>query len=256
MKFVLIWWSVVSGLCFSNALMSEEVSLDSRAFPVGEELEYSMKWGVFKVGTGYLRVLPDVDIEGVECFHFELVVQTNSFADVIYQVRSRFQSFVSKSDFRVMRYRIEQHEGNTHREATVSFDWEAMTAVYHRDGEDPKEPIAIAPQTWDPLSILYCFRSLEIGEETEVVLPATDGKKLFTIDIRLLERTRFKSQMGDNPAIKVEPDTKEMKGVFKKSKKSKIRIWFSEDDAKLPLLIRSKVIVGSFDAELKARRLK
>jgi hypothetical protein len=249
-----IWLAAVLGFFILGTTRAQTVTLNHEAFPIGEELEYSMKWGVFKVGVGYLRVLPDIEVDGELCSHYELEVRTNSFADVFYKVRSRFQSFVSKEGSRVVKYRIEQNEGDTERYATVTFNWNAMTAVYHRDGEDPKDPIEIQDQTWDPLSILYCFRSIEPEAKGAVALPATDGKKLFEIDIRLLGKTEVKNEMGTFPALKVEPDTKEMKGVFKKSKKSKIKIWFSDDEAKMPLLIRSKVIVGSFDAVLKARR--
>jgi hypothetical protein len=48
----------------------------------------------------------------------------------------------------------------------------------------------------------------------------------------------------------IEPDIKDVGGVFEKSKNAKIQIWITNDERRIPVLLRSKVIVGSFYAEL------
>ncbi len=252
-NFICVLWLLALNALGAWAIEDER----GDAFPfdrVGEELEYSMKWGIFKVGYGYLRVLPIVEVEGEPCYHVMLEVNTNSFADAFYKVRSKFQSYISVADLRPVLYRINQHEGSTDRDATVSFDWENLTATYQRDGEDPKEAVAIREETWDPLSVVYYFRRILSPGEGIVSLPATDGKKFLLIDVKHLGLTDLKSQMGVNPSMKVEPNTKEMKGVFKKSKDSNITMWYSHDADRYPLLIKSKVIVGSFNAEMKKVR--
>ena len=39
-------------------------------------------------------------------------------------------------------------------------------------------------------------------------------------------------------------------GVFNKSPKGMLEVWYSDDDRKVPVRVRSKVIVGSFTATL------
>jgi len=257
MKPVLIFFLALAFLPFSKVCANEEITLpDNLKFNIGEELEYSLKWSFFKVGKGYLRVYPVVEVDGKQCYHLKLSVETNSFADAFYKVRSEFNSYVSVDDNRVVRYRIEQHEGDTHRDATVHFDWENLTATYHRDGEDPKEPVEISENSWDPLSVVYRFRQILSAEPGIMSLPATDGKKALEIDVKILGEETAKTQLGEFRSIVVRPDTKEMKGVFEKSKKSRIKMWYSHDENRFPLLIKSKVIVGSFIAELKKVRMK
>jgi hypothetical protein len=48
----------------------------------------------------------------------------------------------------------------------------------------------------------------------------------------------------------VEPQLKHIGGVFKKSKDARLQIWVTTDKRHLPVRIKSKVIVGSFVAEL------
>jgi hypothetical protein len=244
---------IISLLCFSVfiAVEAQDTTTEKPLFIVGEELEYSMKWGFFKVGSGFLRVEAPTEVDGIPCYHLRLSVTTNSFADVIYKVRNEFHSYVSIQDPRVIQYRINQHESSTHRDATVFFDWENLTATYQRDGEDPKEPVEIKANTWDPLSVVYYSRSVLDDSNSGVSLPATDGKKFINIDIKNLGIEKLKTQLGSFKVFKVEPNTKEMKGVFQKSKDSNIFMWYSLDENRYPILIKSKVIVGSFVAELK-----
>ncbi|MEQ9825852.1 MAG: DUF3108 domain-containing protein [Puniceicoccaceae bacterium] len=219
---------------------------------VGEELQYTLKWGPFEVGSGVLRILPIREVDGEACFHLSLEVRTSGFADSIYKVRSRFDSFVSVQYLRPVRYQLNQREGKTRRKATVTFDWQSMTASYQREGEETKEPVEIEAGTWDPLSVVFFFRQIVSAEPGVVTLPATDGKKSLLIDVGQEGLVSFEGAMGKREAIKVEPNTKELRGVFQKSKDSNILMWFSADEQRVPLRIQSKVVVGSFYAELQS----
>ena len=53
-----------------------------------------------------------------------------------------------------------------------------------------------------------------------------------------------------NSGNDVTPDMKDLSGVFKKSPKGILRVWYSADERRIPLRISSKVIVGSFTAKL------
>jgi len=48
----------------------------------------------------------------------------------------------------------------------------------------------------------------------------------------------------------VVPDMKNLSGVFKKSPKGILRVWYSADNRRIPIKISSKVVVGSFTAQL------
>ena len=46
------------------------------------------------------------------------------------------------------------------------------------------------------------------------------------------------------------PDMKHLSGVFTKSPKGILRVWYSDDERRIPVRISSKVVVGSFTAKL------
>jgi len=48
----------------------------------------------------------------------------------------------------------------------------------------------------------------------------------------------------------IEPEIKQLDGVFEKSKNSKVQVWVTADRRRMPVKIKSKVVVGSFVGEL------
>jgi hypothetical protein len=48
----------------------------------------------------------------------------------------------------------------------------------------------------------------------------------------------------------LEPDLEHIGGVFEKSKNAKLMVWVTADEARIPVKVKSEVIVGSFVAEL------
>jgi hypothetical protein len=51
-------------------------------------------------------------------------------------------------------------------------------------------------------------------------------------------------------AYLLKPEMRHIGGVFEKSKDAEIELWVSADKRRVPLRIKSKVIVGSFVGEL------
>ena len=81
--------------------------------------------------------------------------------------------------------------------------------------------------------------------------PLTDGKRCKIAEIKVVKRERIKVNGTKYDTFKLIPDIKDVGGVFKKSKDAKIEIWCTADHRHIPVLLKSKVIVGSFRAELE-----
>ena len=68
--------------------------------------------------------------------------------------------------------------------------------------------------------------------------------------INVGNREKVKVPFGEFWANDVVPEMKNLSGVFKKSPKGMLRVWYSADNRKIPLKISSKVVVGNFTARL------
>lgn len=218
-------------------------------FRPGERLRFVLKWTVIPAGEAVLEVMPPVQIAGNDAHHFVLTARSNAFVDAFFMVRNRIDGWSDIGVTRSLHYRQNQHEGSTRRNITVSFDWHEMRAQYSRDGQ-ALDPIPISEGTLDPLSIFYWSRSVELVVGQPIQRSVTDGKKHVLGRATVVRRETITVPAGTFDTFLIEPDLAHVGGVFEKSPNAKIQLWVSADHRRLPVRIKSKVVVGSFSGEL------
>jgi len=219
------------------------------AFQPGERLTFALKWTIVPAGTAVLEVLPREHMAGLDAFHFVLTARSNAFVDAFYTVRDRIDSWADAAMQRSLLYRKKQREGSTRRDITVTFDWDAMTAQYV-NGNDVREPIAITEGSFDPLSIFYWSRFAPLAVGRRLQRPVTDGKKHVLGIAHVVRRESIRVPAGRFDTFLIEPDLRHVGGVFEKSPEAKLQLWVTADRRRLPVKLKSKVVVGSFTGEL------
>ena len=225
-------------------------------FYPGEKLTYQLRWNFIPAGEASLEVHPITTINGVKAYHFVLTAKSNSFIDVFYKVRDRIDAYSDLDMTHSILYRKKQKEGGTKRNVVIDFDWDKKEAQYS-NYKKKRKPISILPGSFDPLSVYYYTRYIDLGKNREIKRAVTDGKKCVIGIAKVIKREKIKIKIGTYDTYLLEPDLKHLRGVFEKSKNAKIKIWVSADKSQIPVKIKSKVIVGSFIGELiSAKGLK
>ena len=225
-------------------------------FQSGEILTYDLKWGIFPVGSATMEVHAHLDENQTRQHRLTFSVRTNDFADAFYKVRTNITSVIDYPFQRSLRYEKSQREGKTKREIEVEFDYESKKAKYH-ESKRLVSMIPIPEQVFDPLAIAYYIRLGELKPKSETTLPTCDGRKFQNIKVRAGAVERVRVPAGIFQAIGTIPEMKNLSGVFKKSPKGILRVWYSNDFRRIPVKISSKVVVGSFTARLtEAKGLK
>ncbi len=74
-----------------------------------------------------------------------------------------------------------------------------------------------------------------------------DSKKLWNTEVQVLRKERVRVPAGEFDTIVIKPLLKS-EGVF--MKKGEIYIWLTDDDKKIPVMIKSKVKIGNFKVKL------
>ncbi len=218
-------------------------------FKTGEKLTFELKWEFIKAGTAVLEVMPMTEVNGIPARHFLLTVKSTSFIDTFYMVRDTIEAFTDGGMTRSLLYKKRQQEGKHRRDIIVRFDWENEEAHYTNFGK-PGKPVKVLPGTFDPFSIFYAFRMCNLKENLELDASVSDGKKCVVGRAKVLKRELITINDHSYDTLLVEPDLKDVGGVFKKSKNAKLQIWVSNDSRKLPVRIASSVVVGEFVADL------
>lgn len=240
-----VTWLFVAGSAWGDNAMEPEL-----AFSPGERLTFVLKWTIIPAGEAVLEVLPREHMAGLDAYHFVLTARSNAFVDAFYMVRDRIDAWSDAAMRQSLLYRKKQHEGRTQRDITLSFDWEEMTAQYVNKGE-AREPLPITPGTFDPLSVFYWARSVDdIGVGGRLQRSVTDGKKHVLGIADVVRRETIRVPAGTFDTFLIEPDLRHVGGVFEKSPNAKVQLWVSADARRLPVKLKSKVIVGSFSGQL------
>jgi hypothetical protein len=219
-------------------------------FGPGENLEYVLRWENVPAGSASLKIMPLTRINGEQALHFIMTVNSNRFVDLFYKVRNRIDAFSDLAMTRSLYYRKDQKEGRHVREEEIRFDWHINQARYANFGSE-RDPIPVAKGSFDPLTALYFIRMVPLVPGQEIIRPVTDGKKNITGRLRVHGRETITLQDGRHfDTYRVEPDISDIGGVFKKSDDARIDLWLTADSRRIPVRIKSRVVVGSFIGEL------
>ncbi|PKN27024.1 MAG: DUF3108 domain-containing protein [Deltaproteobacteria bacterium HGW-Deltaproteobacteria-21] len=217
-------------------------------FRPGEQLKFVVYWAFIPAGEATLEILPYETREGESCFHFRATAKTFEYIDAFYKVRDTIDAFADKTMNRSMVF-MKLKQGKSKRNVVVNFDWKKEEARYSDSG-DQKVSVPIRPGTFDPLSIFYAFRVHELEEGKELVQPVTDGKRIVISTAKVIRREKINAGGKEYDTFLVEPEMKNIGGIFEKSDKSSFQIWVTADHYRVPVRIKSGVAVGSFVAEL------
>jgi len=215
--------------------------IDNVAFGVGEKLSFDIGYGFINAGTASMEVLRMIEYENRPSYQIVTRAQSNGFFSTFYKVDDRVESIIDAAG--LFSWRFEKHlsEGSYRAVREYELDQRQHWAITGSDTLD------VPPFVQDPLSVLYYLRTqdLEIGQSVYMD-NFTDGE-IYPLEVRILEKERVNVKAGTFDCIVVEPLLQSV-GVFKHE--GSLRVWLTDDRLKMPVLMKSKVLVGSITAEL------
>ncbi len=243
---------VIILLPVSIALIAREAAaVEQTPFRPGEKMHYVLKYGVIPAGEASLEVHDMDEIQGEEAYHFVMTARSNAFIDIFFKVRDRIDSYTDTGMNHSLYYKKDQKEGGTRRKIRVDFNWDKNESTYVNFDNEPKV-LNQPPGAFDPLSVFYFSRLLDLQKGKKYEHPVTDGDKTMMGILRVMGRETIRVPAGVFNTLVLEPDLQKVEGVFFKEQKAKIKLWVTDDEHRLLVMMKSKAIVGSFVAELVA----
>jgi len=236
-------------ILFSGSPVLSSAREKAPPFFAGEKLIFKLRWLFIPAGEAVLEVLPVETLDGAPVYHFVMTARSNAFIDRFYKVRDRIDAWADTDMTHTLRYQKKQQEGRTRRDIVVDFDWD-HNQVRYTNFNRSRAPVPILPGTFDPLSAFYYVRGMDLKEGMEIQRPVTDGKKSVIGRAKVVKRETIHVAGKIYDTYLLEPELRHVGGVFEKSKNAKIRLWVTADHRRLPVRIKSKVVVGSFTGEL------
>lgn len=243
-------------LCISASFLSAEPSqegsgnnirINNNAFEPGEKLTYSVSWSkIVDAGVATMQVNAAKTPEGSPAY--ELISQTNTigFVDKIFPVKDSVESLVDAEDFWSIRFQLRESHGSRKRERDMVFDRSKQTVTITKNGET--EVFSVPERVQDALSSLYYVRMREdFTPDKPIVVDVHDNGKTWSIEVQTVGKEHIKTPLGEFNTIKIKTFPK-YEGVF--MNKGEIHIWLTDDARKIPVLMKSKISIGSIVATL------
>ncbi len=207
---------------------------------IGEHLEYNVKFGFFTVGRATLDVVGIDTIRGVPSWHVMFVIHGRALS---YTLRDSLQSWFGVQDLASRRFIQDTDDDGRMRYRHFEIfperqQWVRDTVV----GDTPPDPL-------DDASFFFYARTLVFEMGRTITIDRYFIRDRNPVTLQILQRQNIGVPAGHFRTIAVRPVFK-TKGLFAQG--GGAIIWFSDDDARIPVRIRTSLSIGTLDISLRS----
>jgi hypothetical protein len=217
-------------------------SLGTQPFSMGETLVYQVGWGPLHAGYAMLTAQPDT-ADGVITIIGKGA--TNSFFSSLYKVRDCYRTIIDAEGIYPIFFDQHIREGKFKTERWDFYD-QAANLVYTHRTKPPS--YRNKPFAQSLLSCVYYLRTLSFGLGDTLKIDCFVDTMCYKVEMKCMERKTINVDAGAFDCLLVKPSLVGKGRVF--SKKDEIRVWFTNDIYKMPVLIESKITWGTLYARL------
>jgi len=217
------------------------------AFPVPERLEFDISYTGITAG----RAVQEVFIQGDE-LHITSTARSADWLKLFFPVDDHIESVLIGSAMplsigvpRLYRERI--REGWTRFQKDAVFNHEKLEVNTKDLLKKSENTQKITKQTYDTLSSFYYFRTIPLQLGTSYYIDIFDCKKLWNTEVQVLRREEVSTPVGKFKTVVIKPILKSA-GIFART--GDMFIWLTDDDRRIPVLMKSKVKIGNITVTL------
>jgi len=226
--------------------MDDFRKIENKAFKVGEKLTFDVNYGFVTAGIAMMQVQKVKRISGRDSYYITFDVNNVPSFDWLYRVRDKYETYLDIEG--LFPWRFEQHirEGNFKRDFSAFFD--------HRKGKAKTSngEYDIPKYVNDILSAFYIVRTYDYSNmkiNDRIHLQNFYKDKVYDLDVKYHGKETVEVPAGKFDCLVVEPLVQEG-GLFKSE--GSILVWMTDDALRIPVKVKTKVIVGAIDGELTA----
>lgn len=231
-----------TGKADSSGTFDQSRRIENNAFKTGESLKFVIRYGPVHAGYAYMEIPEIVDYNNRRCYRIVSRAESNDFFSAFYRVRDTAISLIDSIGIFSWHFEKELHEGKYDADLELIFDQPGNRVITKKD------TIQTPPYVQDVLSSFYYLRTreLEIGKSYNIDHFADTN--LYPLEVKVLRKETIRVQAGKFSCIVVQPLLRSA-GVFKH--KGKVTVWLTNDRYRMPVLMKSEIVIGSIIAELQ-----
>jgi len=223
--------------------------ISNTAFTFGERLTFELSYGFLTAADAFMVIAPSpMNIRGQDTYETSLEVNTRSSFDIIFKVRDLYKSFIHVKGIYPLRFEQHINETNYKKDFEIDFYHDSLKA-YTKTDYINERVFDIPKYVQDLLSSFYYVRTMELGNKREgdvLTVQYFANDKVVNLNVRFEGKEEIDVPAGKFRTFVVKPGLTE--GFTTKT--SDLFIWISDDDRKIPVKVKLKIVIGSLVAEL------
>ena len=137
--------------------------------------------------------------------------------NAVIMIGDRVESYADTGMTHALMYK-EHKNGATEEDVTVTFDWIKREAQY-RLNEKKYRPTALLPGAFDPLSVLYALRLLDLKGMRKISKPVSNGLDCIVVQAKVLGKQRVRVESGEYDTYLIETQLAGFSEIFDTQKK-------------------------------------
>jgi hypothetical protein len=218
----------------------------ARSFQVGEQLTYEISWLNITAGTAVMAV-SDGGMDGERPLaKLITTAQSRPVITKFFPVDNRVESIVDPATLLPEYLTFKRREGKKKEDFEYTFHQKEGRVTVVKGGTT--ETLEMPTGTQDVISCLYYARTtLSFQPGSSLTMNVYHDKKNRKLDVLVEEIETVSGPWGEVETARVLV-IMPFQGLF--LNQGNIRVWFTNDDRRIPVRMKAKVIIGSIVADL------
>ncbi|MFC7356320.1 DUF3108 domain-containing protein [Jejudonia soesokkakensis] len=220
------------------------------AYGDGEYFKFRVHYGFVTAGYATIEVNQKT-LNGAPVYHIKGYGKTTGLSRAFFKVDDDYQSYVAINKNVPLRFIRKIDEGGHTKDIQIDFDHKSQKATIKNKKHNKTDVVSFPKDAQDMVSAFYYLRNYidasKVKEGDVVDLNMFFDKENYKFRLKFLGRETLKTEFGKVPALKFRPYV-EAGRVFKE--KESLTVWVTDDENKMPLLIKADLAVGSLKATL------
>ena len=215
-----------------------------------EKFLYDVSWtGGVKLGELHLEIRPvegEVDAWEIYC----LITTEGSIMSAIYPIHDIHITRVRGEKRLPYHFEVWQKEGYGYEAHRLTTYDQKKGVIRYQKNENPVVEYRIEGSAHNEFSAFFSSRLMDFQKGQAFLVPTFADKKQIDVEVRILDFTTLEeTALGPVRVAEVTPILK-FKGLY--DKRGDTVIWYSDDSCRVPVLINSKIAIGSVTASLRS----
>ncbi len=221
-------------------------STSNSSFTSGEELKYIVHYGWMDAGEAILKVENSpYSFNGRQAYHVVGTGKSLGAFNWVFKVDDRFETYIDKKGMFPYRFIRNCDEGGYKINQDYTFI-PSKSAVKTEKGDTLQTPNFVQ----DMISAYYFARTLDYSKAKKgdifTVETIVDGE-IYPLQIKYVGKETIKIRAGKFRCMKFIPVLQEGR-IFEDA--DDLNVWITDDENKIPILVKSKIMVGSVKLEM------